>query len=85
MEYVITDKMKALEKALNDLGFDHHYMSCGAYCIDNKTHYGSEITVGFTYNEEATLVFTPDGKLVDSWLECPTDEKSEKKKKKKKI
>lgn len=76
--------MKALEKALNDLGFDHHYHSYGACCIDNKTHYGSEIIVGFAYGEEATLIFTPDGELVDSWLECPTDEMPKKKRKKRK-
>ena len=79
MEYIITKEMKALEKALNDVGLDSHFESYGACCTDHKTHYGSEIVVGWAYGEEATLIFTPSGKLVNDWLECPTDETDKKK------
>lgn len=84
------DKIKALEKALNDLGIKTKlYPEIIWSCTDGKKHYGIEIdTDAICHYDTVEFLFTPSGEYIRSALEAPTfqekqENKNEKRRKKK--
>lgn len=71
------DKIKALEKALNDLGIETKlYPYIEWYCTDNKTHYGIELDTDMVCDcETVDFLFTPSGNYIDSALDAPVLQK----------
>lgn len=67
------DKIKALEKALNDLGIEtklYPYIEWG--CTDNKKHYGIELDTDIICDcETVNFLFTPSGDYIYSALDAP--------------
>ena len=79
-------KIQNLEKALNDLGIQTHiYWEMHWHCWDDKIHTGIELETNMSTEEDAfSFIFTPDGKYVETCLECPVIPNGKNKKKKKK-
>ena len=82
------DKIKALEKALNDLGIKTQlYPDMIWRCIDNKKHYGIELDTDIICNcETVEFLFTPSGNYIYSALDAPVfqEEKANKNDKRRK-
>lgn len=84
------DKIKALEKALNDLGIaTKFYPEMIWRCTDGKKHYGIELDTDIICDcETIEFLFTPSGQYINSALEAPIfqekqESKNEKRRKKK--
>ena len=82
------DKIKALEKALNDLGIETKlYPYIVWHCTDGKKHYGIELdTDAICDCETIEFLFTPSGDYIYSALNAPIlqEEKVNKNEKKRK-
>jgi len=84
------DKIKALEKALNDLGIETTFdPNCRWYCTDGKSHCGMMLITDMV-DDGGTIdfLFTPSGQYINSALEAPIFQeekvnKNEKRRKKK--
>lgn len=86
----MNEKIKALEKALNDLGIKTTFdPDCKWYCTDGKQHYGMMLITDIIYDGDTLdFLFTPSGKYINSALEAPIfyekqESKNEKRRKKK--
>ena len=84
------DKIKALEKALNDLGIKtKFYPEMIWRCTDGKKHYGIELDTDIICDcETVEFLFTPSGNYIYSALDAPILQeekvnKNEKRRKKK--
>lgn len=67
------EKIDNLIKALNDIGIHTEVdYQTEWYCLDNKVHYGIEISTDMNYGEDCwSFCFSPNGKYIKSCLDAP--------------
>ena len=70
------ERIKELYTALRNAGIDAEIeWNAQWYCIDNKTHYGIELSFNSGAFEEESFCFTPNGKLIYNCTDAPTEDK----------
>ena len=62
-----------LQRALEKIGIETELdLHAEWYCIDEKVHYGIELSTNMDYGEDCwSFYFTPDGRYITSCLDAP--------------